>query len=734
MGGQNSNGPMKSFLQAVIRPFFPPPPAPVPNLPPANPNIVGRTLVQRYRILSELGQGGFGKTYLAEDLQLPVKPAPRRVVKQLLSEKMSTSIKEYFYKEAQVLMDLGNHHNQIPSLHAYFEDQEIPFLVQDFIEGHDLAHEIACNSLDESISSKDRWTEEDTVIFLTDMLGVLEYIHGAGIIHRDLKPHNIMRRKSDGNLVLIDFGIVKNIRSSDSLPESSSRTAGIGTQGYTPIEQWYGRPVPASDLYALGMTAIQALTGVHPYFLPIEAKSNQVQWKEFATVGTPLAAILNRMVREDYRDRYQSAAEVKNLLKSFIPNDLSGYRSPARFFQESKAVPLQSVIQRQTVAQPAAVKQDTPAPVPPPSRYILNRVLIGIFALICITLGATMLVPTENKKSSPVGSEFDRTAAELIRQSEQKIKDYDYQGALNDAELALKNSPSYYPAYLARGNAKSNLNNINGAINDYKQAMAIDNNNGNAYYYRGLAHFKLNNYREAIEDYNLAIERDSSNADYHRARGEARSKTEDNQGAMDDYSKAIEFAPKVATNYNSRASLKKDLGNHKGAIEDYSKAIAVAPQDLTAYQGRAMSRSDQKDYKGAIADYNKAIEIDPKDGSNYSSRANVKYESGDKSGALADFNKSVEIDPKSAISYYQRALYWLRVDNKSRAMADLDQCLKIDPKETAGYEGRGNLKAQLGDKAGAIKDYQKAIEIGATTGETYWSKLAKEQLKELQSK
>jgi serine/threonine protein kinase len=152
------------------------------------------------------------------------------------------------------------------------------------------------------------------------------------------------------------------------------------------------------------MTTIQALTGIHPYFLPINHQSNQVQWQDLAPVSTSLAAILNRMVCEDYRDRYQSASEIKNLLIPFVPTDLSGHKSPTRFFQESKAVPLASIIQRQTKVQPASCQKDVPvpAPTPAPSRYILNRVLAGSFVLTGLAIGAMLLTPTANKKSSPV--------------------------------------------------------------------------------------------------------------------------------------------------------------------------------------------------------------------------------------------------------------------------------------------------------------------------------------------
>ncbi|NET70009.1 MAG: CHASE2 domain-containing protein [Sphaerospermopsis sp. SIO1G2] len=241
----------------------------------------GKILGGRYKIIKVLGAGGFGETYIAEDIQLPEHP--ECVVKQL---KPATSKPEnlvlarrLFSSEAKTLEKLGIH-SQIPQLLAYFEEEEEFYLVQEYILGHDLSQELGAGI----------YLPESAVIeILKDILQVLRFIHDNGVIHRDIKPGNIIRRHSDRKLVLIDFGAVKemNTHIMDNL-ESTAFTIGIGTKGYAPSEQCFGSPKYNSDIYALGMIVIKALTGISPHELKRVSYDEEVQWMEQATVSEEL--------------------------------------------------------------------------------------------------------------------------------------------------------------------------------------------------------------------------------------------------------------------------------------------------------------------------------------------------------------------------------------------------------------------------------------------------------------
>jgi serine/threonine protein kinase len=264
--------------------------------------MLGQTIGGRYYIIKHLGRGGFGQTYLAEDRQMPTHP--RCVVKQLkpLSAKPAVLqiASRLFNKEAEVLYKLGSH-DQIPRLLAHFEENQEFYLVQEFIEGHDLSGEI---------SPGKRLSEEEVIALLRDVLQVLVFVQQHHVIHRDLKPANLIRRASDGKIVLIDFGAVKEVSTTGvNSQQPVNPTVNIGTEYYKPGEQAAGQPGFCSDIYAVGIIAIQALTGTHPSQLPKDATSGEFVWRDRVQVSEHLGKVLDKMVRYDFRDRCQSAAD-----------------------------------------------------------------------------------------------------------------------------------------------------------------------------------------------------------------------------------------------------------------------------------------------------------------------------------------------------------------------------------------------------------------------------------------
>lgn len=162
--------------------------------------------------------------------------------------------------------------------------------------------------------------ETQVIQLLKDILEVLEFVHRQGVIHRDIKPANLMRRDSDKKIVLIDFGAVK--QKVTQLQGQTSPTVGIGTPGYMPSEQAKGHPKLCSDIYAVGMVGIQALTGVSPDQLRSDPNTLEIIWKNHVSISPKLATILEKMVRYDFNQRYQSATEVLQDLEPPQPQPL----------------------------------------------------------------------------------------------------------------------------------------------------------------------------------------------------------------------------------------------------------------------------------------------------------------------------------------------------------------------------------------------------------------------------
>src|SRR4028119_1976764 len=268
----------------------------------------GEILVGRYRIIDRLGQGGFARTYTAQDIQNPENPPC--VIKEIPFPQSENPLvleraRRRFQREARALQTLGNN-SRIPELFNHFEENGNFYLVQEFMEGTPLSQELPPGQ---------RWTEAQAIAFLREILEILNSIHQANVIHRDITPSNLIRRQTDGQMVLIDFGAVREISTftSNSTGEILTSQA-IGTSGYMPPEQYNPRslPQPYNDIYAVGTIAIQALTGRRPTNLPQDPETGEIIWDYLTSepVSDSLTNILTKMVRFHFQDRYQSVGEV----------------------------------------------------------------------------------------------------------------------------------------------------------------------------------------------------------------------------------------------------------------------------------------------------------------------------------------------------------------------------------------------------------------------------------------
>ncbi len=273
--------------------------------------MTGVILKHRYKIIKKIGNGGFGYAFLAQDLDLPSKRYC--VIKQLqpqgINQGVYQIVKERFQREAAILEDLGHNQDQIPRLYAYFEENNQFYLVQEYIEGENLADFVANKGLMPAPQVKE---------ILLSLLQVLEYVHSQKIIHRDIKPENIILRNRDNLPVLIDFGSVKeSLTTQLSSPSQSAKSIVIGTPGFMPPEQSIGRPLFASDTYALGLTAIYLLTGKAPGDLETSPSTGEFIWRDALNIKDPiLEEVLDKAIKSKPDDRYLTAAQMLSALQS----------------------------------------------------------------------------------------------------------------------------------------------------------------------------------------------------------------------------------------------------------------------------------------------------------------------------------------------------------------------------------------------------------------------------------
>lgn len=312
----------------------------------------------RYRAVQPIGQGGFGRTYLASDED---RLGMRCVIKQFSPQVQGTKSLEkavsLFIQEAVRLHELGEH-PQIPSLLAYFEQDGYLYLVQQSIEGQNLLQEMRQQGV---------FNERQIREVLSDILPVLRFVHNHHVIHRDITPMNILRRQGDDRLMLIDFGIAKQ------LTEAASGEPGtrIGTEGYAPMEQFRGgRAFPASDLYSLGSTCLHLMTDTKPDHL-YDPLDGRWVWREHlqekgVVVSDPLAHILNMLLKDFVGERYQSADEVMRDLNAdyFIPSLTRRSPSGGRVFGASVPTPQPSLSPTPSLSVAPVSKAAVRSPLP----------------------------------------------------------------------------------------------------------------------------------------------------------------------------------------------------------------------------------------------------------------------------------------------------------------------------------------------------------------------------------
>ncbi|MEM9007119.1 MAG: CHASE2 domain-containing protein [Cyanobacteria bacterium P01_F01_bin.86] len=318
--------------------------------------MIGSLLAERYQLIKPLGEGGFAKTYLAEDIQRGNTPC---VIKHLTPARRSseflTTARRLFEAEASALLRLGTH-DCIPQLIDAFEAEGEFYLVQAYVDGEPLS----------AIFRRQVFlSEAEMIALLEEALPILAFIHTQQVIHRDIKPSNLMRRRADGKLVLIDFGAVKQITTQPYTAGGDQLTVSIGTQGYAPPEQLAGRPRFSSDLYGLGMTIIHGLTGRSPTELPENPQTGELLWhNEAPETSSGLAVFLQRLTHPSIYQRYASAeAALEDL------NQL-----------DTLSLPL-----------PLEFPETTLTPIPSPYRWlggVFTSLLVTAIVLIMRQLGA----------------------------------------------------------------------------------------------------------------------------------------------------------------------------------------------------------------------------------------------------------------------------------------------------------------------------------------------------------
>ena len=265
----------------------------------------GLILQEQYQLQQRLGRSAPGRqTWLASDLTSHSEPADV-IIKLLVFTDMQWQDLKLFEREAQVLKTLD--HPKIPHYRNYFQiDQNSPSalswwgLVQDYIPGE---------SLQTLLDRNQRWSESEICRIAQEVLQILEYLHGLypPVLHRDIKPSNLILDQAN-QIWLVDFGAVQ-----DQAAVTGISFTVVGTVGYAPLEQFWGRAVAASDLYALGATLIHLLTGVAPADLP--QRDLRLQFSDRTNADSWFVSWLEKLTEPALEHRFATAHEARQALE-----------------------------------------------------------------------------------------------------------------------------------------------------------------------------------------------------------------------------------------------------------------------------------------------------------------------------------------------------------------------------------------------------------------------------------
>lgn len=561
----------------------------------------GQVVGGRYKVIQFLGKGGFAETYLAEDMQM--LSSPECVVKKLIPHAFDPrtlqAARELFNQEAHELSQLGSH-DQIPRLLAHFEENGEFYLVEEFIDGIDLEKELR---------NQQQLSEEQVVEFLRDVLNILTFVHHHRTIHRDIKPSNLIRRR-DGKIVLIDFGAVKKVRTQMVTAGGHTvHTKVVGTPGYMPNEQQGGKPRFSSDIYALGMTAIQALTGRSPDRIEEDVRTGEVIWRPHVPQVNPkLAAVLDKMVRSHFPDRYQTAEDVlKDLPRSSKITDPQP--------NEPTAAPWRSLLKPWYAAALLGTALVTfggyklfardPAAVAAQVNELLNQ---------CYELRAAQqydeAIEVANqaidlKRNHPDSWDCKGTALQGLEQYEEAIEAYNKALQFNPNEslrLALLNQ---------QGVVLSRLERFDEAIESFEAAIALNPDAFLAWGNRGWVFVYQEQYDDALADFDKALALNADDTNALEGKGRALLELERYDEALTIYSRLTALNSKSPVVWFNQGLAQYNLERYAEARRSFEEATRLQDDYADAWfgLGRALTELGLSDQ--ATDAYERATALNP---------------------------------------------------------------------------------------------------------------------------
>ncbi|TAE57071.1 MAG: serine/threonine-protein kinase [Nostocales cyanobacterium] len=649
--------------------------------------MIGNTLVSRYQIIRHLGGGGFGETYVATDTHLPGEP--QCVVKKLKPQFDNADTLEIarrlFDTEAQVLYKLGTH-DRIPQLLAYFEEAAEFYLVQEYIPSDDLSTELLLGK---------NWREEQVIDLLLEILEILDFVHQQNVIHRDVNPRNILRRKHDNKLILIDFGAVKEITTQVIInPGQTQATIAIGTPGYIPGEQAQGTPKFSSDIYALGIIAIQALTGLSPLQLDRDDDTNEIIWRSQAQVSDQFADFLDQMVRYDFRQRYSSATVALTALK-----ELTDQQKPGTL-----------VISPHPPLNNSNLSSKTP--VQKPKKNILLKLTIGIFFL---ALGTGSAIYISNKMNT-------NNAVDLYSKGNTLLQLNRYQDALEFYQKAVNIKPDYVQGWYGQGRAFFQLKEYEKSLAAYDRAIQIQPDYVDAWGGRGLTLSKLERYSEAIAAFEQVLKVNNDNTTIWNAKGDAFRNLKQYDNAIKSYDQALELQPDNHESWYRKGLSLQSLFQYENAVESYTKVLELKPDHTAAAYNLGNSLMNLNRPQDALRAYDQVVQYQPNHSQSWFARGNILVSFRRYPEAVDAFKEVIKYNSRNYQAWYSLGWSLHQSQRYSEAIDAYRKSLSFRVNNYQAWYNLGNTQYILQKYQDAILAYDQAVKYQKNHSESWYSR------------
>lgn len=698
-------------------------------------------LVGRYKIIKQLARGGFGITYLAQDT---MSSNCLCVVKQLYPQNSDIieTAKLLFKREVAILRYLQQK-QQIPKYFNYFEDEQNGqinyYLVQEYIHGETLRNLVY-----------QQWTQPRVVNFLREILSILKYLHQINVIHRDIKPPNVMRREEDKKFVLIDFGAVKQLDINySSFHEQHTQTM-IGTSGYAPPEQMAGRPGFYSDIYGLGITAIQLLTKISPQNLKRDEKDNII-WDNGLDIDNSLAAILTKMVYRNPEQRYQSVEDVINNLSEFTAINEEDFLRSLYLGSNANTINPFNIPEFPTVSQSNLPNNNLNSKQPPifhnkTALTTLPGSKLWKITIVLTLLGAiTFFIELIHPFIKPLYYSYQGNRLLDIRQPEKALEQFQNLIAIN---------PNSAAAWKGRGDAFLSIGRDLQALESYNKALFFEPNDLKTLNNKGKALYKLRRYKEALEVHENVLEINPNNAEawsgkglayiglrqYKEAsysleklkqinpdepiiwqqiglvtellQGQQAAKTYYEE-AVSSYDDFLRTKPKDLLALTEKGSVLLKLNRLPDALVSYEKALKIDNNFYEALLGKGNALGGLGKPQEALLAFNRASEIRPQDYQVWFTRGSLLAQYiKDYDEALKSFEKAIERRYDSHDAWVNKGTVLLELNRYDEALVAFDKAKDLQPKDPYVWANRGYALEKLGRTQEARNSNNKAIELG----------------------